>query len=323
MHDHVTGSLCKPLCLTEEIEFLQCLGHGVKMHVLQARWGDNTVILKTPKPIGSRIATMHLTGDERYKRKLTKEEFIRDVSIDPLPPPPPPLPAPPPLPLHRHISPALLQANLTVFMNLAGKKNVPNTLTALKNIFSECDVLDDGLLTYSEALVCWQLVETEEYVLYSLLEGRSAIPDLYGVCGNMYAVQYATADPYLGNLPVSFDGRSWEFRVQLTLALVEMAHSIEDTPYGTLYLCDVQEPNFGVVRRPDTGQLVAKAIDVDISWFESGLISAVRFERNKTCRTDEDCAFISCQVACSPATHTCSGEIGSNNLQVRQPPMPV
>jgi len=60
------------------------LGHGVKMHVLQARWGDNTVILKTPKPIGSKIATMHLTGDDRYKRKLTKEEFIRDVSIDPL-----------------------------------------------------------------------------------------------------------------------------------------------------------------------------------------------------------------------------------------------
>ena len=205
-------------------------------------------------------------------------------------------------------------------MNLAGKKNVPNTLTVLENIFSECDVLEDGLLTYSEALVCWQLVETEEYVLYSLLKGRSAIPDLYGACGNMYAVQYATAEPYLGNFPVSSDGRSWGFRVQLTLALAEMVRSIEDTPYGTLYLCDVQEPNFGVVRSPGTGHLVAKAIDVDISWFESGLISAARFERNKTCRTDEDCAFISCQVACSQATHTCSGEIGSNNLQVRQSP---
>ena len=177
MHDHVTGSLCKPLCLTEEIEFLRCLGHGVKMHVLQAQWGDNTVILKTPKLIGDKIATLHVTGDERYLQSSGRS------SAD--------------------ICPALLQANLTVFMNLAGKKNVPNTLTVLENIFSECDVLEDGLLTYSEALVCWQLVETEEYVLYSLLKGRSAIPDLYGACGNMYAVQYATAEPYLGNFPVS------------------------------------------------------------------------------------------------------------------------
>ena len=198
-------------------------------------------------------------------------------------------------------------------MNLAGKKNVPNTLTALKNIFSECDVLDDGLLTYSEALVCWQLVETEEYVLYSLLQGRSAIPDLYGVCGNMYAVQYVAAEPYLGGLPSLSDWRSWRFKVQLVLALIEMVRDIEHTPYGTLHLCDVKESNFGVVRSVDTRQLVAKAIDMDFCWFESAVIPN---RQEKACQSDEDCAFITCQVACNLDTHTCTGQVMSNNLQV-------
>ena len=105
----------------------------------------------------------------------------------------------------------------------------------------------DGILTYWEATTCWQLVTTDEYIFYSLLHNNSAILDVYGTCGNIYAVQYAAAEPFLGFQTSLSDGRSWEFRTKLALALLNMVKALEDTPYGTLYLCDVQEPNFGVV----------------------------------------------------------------------------
>ena len=292
------------------MEFVRCLGHGVKMHVLQAQWAANTVVLKTPKPLGDHRATMHLDGPNKYKRKISKKEFIADVSERGLG-------------LNLFLSDYVyafplcsVQANQTLFMNLAGGRHVPGSLAAVERVFSECDVLGDGQLSYSEAVVCWQLLETDEFVLLSVLEGTSAIPDLYGACGNMYAMQYATSDPFLDKLPGVTDKRSWAFRARLAISLIEMVHSIEVTPYGTLYLCDVQESNFGLVRQSDSGQLVAKAIDVDISWFEASMISSVQFEKNKSCQTHQECDFISCHVPCNTTTYTCVGKLWSNNLQV-------
>jgi hypothetical protein len=81
-----TGSLCRSLCETKEIEFEKCLGHGVKLHVLRARWKDNTVILKTPKYLGSSIAVRHaidslLPGSPLGKEgfTMTKKTFIERV----------------------------------------------------------------------------------------------------------------------------------------------------------------------------------------------------------------------------------------------------
>ena len=183
----------------------------------------------------------------------------------------------------------------------------------IEHIFSECDIGRDGVLNYDEALPCWQLVETDEYTLFSMLQGKSGIPDIYGTCGNMYAVQYANAEPYLGFQTTMSETRPWNLRAKLAIALLDMIESLEHTPYGTLYLCDVQEANFGVVEKED--RLVAKAIDVDISWFEPAMISAVAYEKNETCSGHSDCEFVSCRVECIHSK--CSGQLVSNNLMVR------
>lgn len=200
--------------------------------------------------------------------------------------------------------------------NLSGGIFASSLNAFLEHVLRECDVGGDGHLSRVEAVVCSQLVETLEYATFFLLQGLAGIPDLYGVCGNMYAVQYAPSAPFLGfHSPLS-DRRAWVFRVQLALALMEMVESLEATPFGTLYLCDVQESNFGVVRWE--GRLVAKAIDADITWFKNSLLSALASpsEREKTCSSDKDCEFINCQVVCHPATAKCSGQLSSNNLQV-------
>ena len=142
----------------------------------------------------------------------------------------------------------MLQANSSVYYNIAGKVDAKRTIEVIEEIFAECDLGNDGIVQYEESIPCWQLLETNEYVLYKLLKEKSGMLYTYGVCGNMYAVQYAAAEPFLGFHTRWSDDRDWNFRARLAVTLLEMIEGFEETPYGTFYLCDVQEPNFGVVR---------------------------------------------------------------------------
>ena len=83
----ITGSLCRPLCETKEIEFEKCLGHGVKLHVLRARWKDSTVIRKPPKRLGSDMrhaVSSLLPGSPQGKEgfTMTKKTFVERVGAD-------------------------------------------------------------------------------------------------------------------------------------------------------------------------------------------------------------------------------------------------
>lgn len=98
-----------------------------------------------------------------------------------------------------------------------------------------------------ETIVCWELIETDEYMLNMMLKGSSATLEVYGSCGNMYAIQYADAGPFMGYKTSLSETRPWGLRAQLAIAILELIESFEHTPYGTLYLCDVQEANFGIV----------------------------------------------------------------------------
>ena len=122
----------------------------------------------------------------------------------------------------------------------------------LDEIITECDVEGDGILLLSEATACWELRETDEYMLNMMLKDSSATLDVYGTCGNLYSIQYADAEPFMGSetslLWYTLEHRSWKFRAQLAISLLELIESIEHTPYGTLYQCDVHEANFGIVR---------------------------------------------------------------------------
>ena len=66
-----------------------------------------------------------------------------------------------------------------------------------------------------------------------------------------------------------------------------------------------------------SGKLRAKAIDVDIAMFESTLLSQLNFERNMSCKVDNDCFMISCGGKCNKITRKCAGILTSSNLVVR------
>ena len=220
----------------------------------------------------------------------------------------------------------LRKANITLFKRVfVGSKTNAQSLVKLlsESVAAECitehHMSNGQKLRNIEALNCWQLVASEEYIITSLMQGKPHIPELKGVCGDIFAVEYVAplnSDQFLGINSVLSSQRSWNFRVRLALALLDVIEFAEETPYGTLHCCDVKESNFGVVEQDD--ELVVKMIDLDGSWF-GPVISSLMFEArisNRTCKHNSDCNFDACHVECNTTSGTCSNKLLSNNLQV-------
>ena len=182
---------------------------------------------------------------------------------------------------------------------------------ALNNILSECTTRRDKALDSNEIQQCSRLVQ-QEYILYYILRGNAGIPELFGACGELFAVENAPPEELqLRSMPL--DIRQWWQKVELAIAVLDMIVALEKTPYGTLYLCDMKWRNLGVVQKPGGG-VVVKTIDNDKSYFETALQSIV--ERERSCSRDYDCRVVKCSVPCNKTTHTCSQRAHVNNLQV-------
>ncbi len=186
----------------------------------------------------------------------------------------------------------------------------------MKQVVSECDLHGDGLLEHDELIRCWQIVESEEYVIASLLQGNPGVPKVYGVCGELYAEEYV--DP-LQSSGARFLTRQmpWKSKARIALAILDLLEAIEDTPYGTLYYCDVKPLNMGILRQG--GKTIAKVIDLDTSWFGDSM-RVVEFQYGilgKQCKSDPECDYSKCHFACNTTSLTCTDEVISNNFQVR------
>ena len=303
---YIAGSLCEPLCTTREIHVQKCIGaHGLKPFVLQAEWNSKSLIIKRfwhlrPDSVISSnlLSEMHDGIDVRHNNswsfQLTQEEFLK-------------------------------KANATLFKSVLGDKTNAQSVAKLlsESVAAECitkhHMSNGQKLRNIEGLYCWQLVASEEYIVTSLMQGMPHIPELKGVCGDLYAVEYVPAiasDQFLGFESVLSSQRSWNFRVRLALALLDVIEFAEETPYGTLHCCDLKEGNFGVIEQDD--ELVVKLIDLDDSWFGPVISSLIFEERvySKTCKHNSDCNFDACHVECNTTTGTCSNKLLSNNLQV-------
>ena len=205
-------------------------------------------------------------------------------------------------------SPHPMQSMSVVQSTLGIHHNTSVIDDALNNILSECTTHRDKALDSNEIQQCSRLVQ-QEYILYYILRGNAGIPELFGACGELFAVENAPSEE-LCSMPQ--DRRQWWQKVELAIAVLDMIVALEKTPYGTLYLCDMKK-NLGVVQKPGGG-VVVKAIDNDKSYFETALQSIV--ERERSCSRDYDCRVVLCTVPCSKTSHTCTHRARVNNLQV-------
>ena len=179
----------------------------------------------------------------------------------------------------------------------------------LNRIITECDIRSDGVLTGNELQNCGRLLQPGLF-LDTLFEDKDLVPEIHGTCGNMIGSEYASPDSLQTSL---FDQRPWSLRVKLAIAILDYIQELEHTEYGTLYLCDLQWKNLGIVT-DSNGRMKIKSIDNDESFFEN--IINKRINSSRTCKIDHDCCVASCAVECNTTTNMCSRRFSSNNLQV-------
>ena len=248
--------MCKPLCETKEIRFTKCLGaHLLKLHVFEAEWDGQPVIIKSIRP---------------YKHHRDRVRFLNQFRLMGYDPAKLPVPASVEIAPNAKLSSKqfIEQANATLFYGLAGKTYTNSTRKLLEQVILQCDLHGDGILEKEEIEKCWRIIETEEYVIATLLEGHPSLFHLLGICGELYAEDFATpldSLQYLGSEALMIQKRSWKFRAKLALAILDMLDELEKTPYGPLHYCDVKESNIGIVE--SNGRLIAKSIDLDSGWF--------------------------------------------------------
>lgn len=195
-----------------------------------------------------------------------------------------------------------------MYINKAVGVHGHKSVQVVDRIVSECDVGADGILLEVELRHCSKLI-LPDLILHTLLNS-TLVPEIHGSCGELVAVEYASPKDLQANV---FDQRPWTKRVELAMALLDYIQRLEYTPYGTLYLCDLQWKNLGVLKGSN-GRTIIKSIDNDKSYF--GDIIKRKLNRNKPCVEDHDCRVVGCAVECNMTTHTCSRVLSSNNLQV-------
>ena len=176
-------------------------------------------------------------------------------------------------------------------------------------VYSEC-ANQDGILPYQKMWYCQSLLG-REFLLSILLKDTNSLPKIYGTCGNVFAVENTPDEKLEGSL---IDGRSWSTRARLGLGLLDMIEKLDNTPYGTLYLCDIRFPNFGAVKVGS--DYVVKPIDLDFTWLPAQMKQVMIGVSNKTCHTDEHCHYQACLSRCNYKTGYCEPDTYSNNLVV-------
>lgn len=275
-----SGSLCYPLC-TDEIKYKECLGHGVKPHVLRASWQGKDVILKVKRELHEKRVVSHLNQLQLQADEVDRSHF--DIVV-----------------------------NLS-YINYILDRNISVSKDILDYLFNEC-AGTDGILTYHEMWYCYALLESDEFLLSVLLRNSYCVPRLYGICGHVFGVEYLPVE-MLEALPrVMVDERSWVTKAKLGLAMLDMVKRLDETPYGTFYLCDIQFTNFGVLKSKSS--ILIAPIDVDIAWLAPQMKQVMIGESRVNCSTDKDCHFISCVGRCSPTRKKCEPHLYSNNLIV-------
>ena len=286
----ISGSFCPILCSEGSVKYVKCLGHGVKPHVLLMKYQGADIVLKAKRATTSSTV--------RHKVRSFKHFLETKSAVD-----------------FKDFKPFINRAIQDIMLGTS-KYNISDNV--LDEMAHECDANKDEMISLVEAASCFRIIASEEYLHYVMLRGVAGMPEAYGTCGNSFAVEsFSSAD--MENHIIRTDPRSWAKRAKIAIALIEIVQAFEHTPYGTLYLCDVKEGNFGVQTLPN-GTVKAAAIDMDISFFESEMQQTVEAQGKwdqKKCSSDEDCDFITCWAKCLPETRRCDDKLYSSNIQVR------
>jgi len=251
------------------------LGHGITPHVLKASWKGSDIILKVKKVLDKNLTlNSSLTESKQFDRNYFN-----------------------------------INTNQSYVKYILDEKGVIN-MEVLDYMFNECAGQDNEVVPHQKMWYCQALL-AGEFLLSILLKDSQNVPKLYGTCGHVFAVE-DVPDEMLGGKFI--DSRPWDTKVKLALALLDMVERLDNTPYGTLYMCDIKFENFGVLMM--NSSYLIKPIDLDFAWLSSQMKQVMVKESQRWCTKDSDCGFKACLSKCNHWTHHCDPDFYTNNLIV-------
>ncbi|XP_065746504.1 divergent protein kinase domain 1C [Phocoena phocoena] len=271
------GDLCEDLCVAGQLRYRRCLYYERGKKVLQADWRGRPVVLKSKEEAFSSFPPLGLLEGqpEAGGQGFPEAELL---------------------------------------LLAAGEVKSALGLELAEGGLGRLGLGRRGPRLRGQLASLWALLQQEEFVLLSLLRGRSPhAPPVLGSCGHFYAVEHlAAGSPRLRAL-FPLDGAARGSRAQaralsgVALSFLDMVRHFEHDFSHRLHLCDVKPENFAI--RSD---FTVVAIDVDMAFFEPKMREIL--EQN--CTGDEDCNFFDCFSKCDLRVQRCGAQRTNSNLQV-------
>lgn len=209
------GDLCEDLCVAGRLQYRRCLYYERGKKVLQADWRGRPVILKAKEEAFSSFRPLGLLQDPAAEDGQ-----------------------------------ALPEAELRLLV--AGEVRSALGLELSSGSLGPLWPRLRGRRWRGRLASLWSLLQQEEFVLLSLLQGlsRHALPVL-GSCGHFYAVEYLAAGSprHPALFPLAGASRGVARAIsRVALSFLDLVSHFDNDFSHRLHLCDIKPENFAIRR---------------------------------------------------------------------------
>ncbi|KAM6953440.1 divergent protein kinase domain 1C [Aplochiton taeniatus] len=309
----LTGDMCEDLCVNALVEYKRCLYYENGKKVMEARWRDVTVILKSKLENFSSYEALGILDYQDPSEELSPLDVVFYATLE------------------VRNSLGLGQEDVEEEQGeevgeAQGGRNV-----SLAKLWGHRLKHREKPYSRAELASLWALLQQEEYTFLRVLQDLSVhVAKVIGSCGHFYAVEFLTAGhawdqnifsldevsvpgpgwrgqaPWLGGPPAGgWSSRDMVHRI--ALSFLDMVWHFEHDFTHRLHLCDIKPENFAI--RKD---LTVVAIDVDMAFFQPKMMDIL----DQNCTSDDDCNFFDCVSRCDLQRNRCSRRRSNTNLQV-------
>ncbi|XP_004579711.2 divergent protein kinase domain 1C [Ochotona princeps] len=268
----LAGDLCQDLCEEGTLQYQRCLYYERGKKVLQAEWHGQPVVLKSTRETFGSFPPLGLLGDGSQGGPAEAE----------------------------------------LLLVVAGEVRHALGLELPNDSLGSLWPGQLGADWQQQVASAWALLQQEEFVYLSLLQGLSRhVPPVLGSCGHFYAVEHLAAGSSQHQALFPLEQKQARARAlaisRIALSFLDMVGHFDRDFSHRLHLCDIKPENFAIRR-----DLTVLAIDVDMAFFEPKMREIL--EQN--CTGDEDCNFFDCFSRCDLRVNKCGAERVNSNLQV-------
>ncbi|KAM4606144.1 divergent protein kinase domain 1C isoform 2-T3 [Polymixia lowei] len=301
----VSGDMCDDLCVHGLVEYKRCLYYENGKKVIEARWRDKPVILKSKLENFSSYEPLGILDYQETTEELSPLDVVFYATLE--------------------VRNSLGLADEEEEEEGGAGGGAGGGNSSLAKLWGQKLKNRDKSYSKAELASLWSLLQQEEYTFLRVLQDLSIhVAKVLGSCGHFYAVEYLSAGHAWDQNIFSLDevavsglqgqggerGGRWTTRDvvhRIALSFLDMVWHFDHDFTHRLHLCDIKPENFAI--RKD---LTVVAIDVDMAFFEPKMRDIL----DQNCTNDEDCNFFDCSSRCNIQKSRCSPQRRNSNLQV-------